>query len=81
MDSLDSIREFLGWCTVINMAVLTVAALMVAGARGWMSRLHGSMYGLGDDDLARAYFQYLAQYKIAIFVFNLVPYFALRLIG
>jgi hypothetical protein len=29
---------------------------------------------------ARAYFQYLAQYKILIFVFNLMPYLALRII-
>lgn len=28
---------------------------------------------------ARAYIQYLAQYKIAIFFFNLVPYLALRI--
>jgi hypothetical protein len=37
------------------------------------------MFGLDDTDLSRAYFQYLAQYKILIFVFNLMPYLALRI--
>jgi Family of unknown function (DUF6868) len=36
------------------------------------------MFGLSEADLSRAYFQYLAQYKIAIFVLNLVPYVALE---
>jgi hypothetical protein len=38
------------------------------------------MFGLGEADLSRAYFQYLAHYKIAILVFNLIPYVAVRLI-
>lgn len=36
------------------------------------------MFGLSQDDLSRAYFQYLAQYKIAIFVLNIAPYLALK---
>jgi len=39
------------------------------------------MFGLNEMDVARAYFQYLAQYKIAIFVLNLVPYIALRMLS
>ena len=46
-----------------------------------MSKLHAGMFGLAEADLARAYFQYLAQYKIATFVFNIAPYFALRIVG
>jgi hypothetical protein len=38
------------------------------------------MFDLAEADLSRAYFQYLAQYKILIFVFNLMPYLALRII-
>ncbi|MBJ21418.1 MAG: hypothetical protein GY910_12380 [bacterium] len=79
MDSLDSITRFLGWCSVINIGILGLAALAVATMRGMMTRIHGKLSGLGEGDLERAYFQYLAQYKIALFVFNLVPYFALRI--
>ena len=46
-----------------------------------IKRLHGRMLGLSEDDLSRAYFQYLAQYKIAVFVFNLAPYLALRIVA
>ena len=81
MESTDSLREFLGWCTVINMGFLLIAALAVSALRDFMMSVHRRMYRLSDDDLGRAYFQYLAQYKIAVFVFNLVPYMALRVMG
>ncbi len=79
MDSLDSLTGFFGWCTVINLGLLVTASLVVALARGPISSIHGKMYGLSEADLSRAYFQYLAQYKIAIFVFSLVPYIALKI--
>jgi hypothetical protein len=79
MTSLETLAAFLGWCTLINMGMLIFASLALASMRGTISKMHGSMYGLDDTDLARAYFQYLAQYKILIFVFNLMPYLALRI--
>jgi hypothetical protein len=80
LDSLDTLREFLGWCTVINSALLLAAAAALIPFRGPISSIHGRMFGLGEADLSRAYFQYLAHYKIAILVFNLIPYVAVRLI-
>jgi hypothetical protein len=38
------------------------------------------MFGLTDVDVLHTYFQYLGHYKIAILVFNLVPYIALKII-
>ncbi len=81
MDSLETIARFLGWCSVINAGILCVAALAIALGRDSISKIHGKIFGLDDAELARAYFQYLAQYKIAIFVFNIVPYFAVRILA
>lgn len=80
MESLETLAAFLGWCTLINMVMLMFASLLLVYMRGPISKIHGSMFGLDDTDLSRAYFQYLAQYKILIFVFNLMPYLALRII-
>ncbi len=81
MESLDSLTRFLGWCSVINLGILIFASLAVTLMRGQLLSIHGKMFGLGEADLSRAYFQYLAQYKIAIFVFNLVPYIALKIVA
>ena len=77
MNSAESIREFLGWCALINVGLLLFSSMVTMLLRGPISRLHGKMFGLSEEDVSRAIYQYLAQYKIVIIVFNLVPYLAL----
>ena len=79
MNSLEAVTTFFGWTTVINFALLIFSSIAVVAARGAISRIHGRMFGLEPVDLSQAYFQYLAQYKIAIIVFSLAPYIALKL--
>jgi hypothetical protein len=81
MDNLETITAFFGWCTVINVGFLAFGAIKIVGMRGPILKIHGKMFGLSEEDLSRAYFQYLVQYKIAVIVFNLVPYIALRSIA
>ena len=79
MNSLEAVTTFFGWTTVINIVLLFASTIMVIAMRGSISALHGRMFGLESVDLSRAYFQYIAQYKIAIIVFSLTPYVALKL--
>ena len=81
MSSIDVVREFLGWCSVINVGLLAVAALALVWLRGWASKIHARMFGLSEQDISREYFRYLARYKTAVLVFNVVPYVALRLMA
>jgi hypothetical protein len=78
MYSMETITAFLGWCTVINIAILAIATIGIITMRGFVSRIHASLFDLDQAALSRAYFQYLANYKIMIFIFNLVPYLALK---
>ena len=78
MMSMEALGTFLGWCTVINVGILVVAALGIAAMRGFAVKIHSGMYGLAEPDLLRAYFNYMANYKIAVFVLNLVPYIAVK---
>ena len=79
--TIEQIAQFLGWSTAINLGLLILSSTLVILLRVPITKIHSKMFPLSDEDLARAYFQYLAQYKILIFVFNLVPYIALRIIG
>lgn len=81
MESMQTIREILGWSTVLNAAVLVFSSLVLMIAGSSIKRIHSKMFGLSEDDLARSYFQYLAHYKIAILIFNLAPYVAIRIVG
>ncbi len=81
MNSLETLTVFLGWCTAINIGVLVVASIFVTLMRGAAVKTHSKMFGFDEVELSRQYFQYLGQYKIAIFVLNLIPYIALKIMG
>jgi hypothetical protein len=80
MQDINTLVTFFGWCTLINIVMLCAATLMLTAMRDFVSSIHSKMTGLGQSELSIAYFQYLANYKIAILMLNLVPYLALKLI-
>jgi len=79
MVSIDIVREFLGWCTIINIGILLVATIFLVLTRKSISKIHAKLFELSQADLSLSYFQFLGQYKLAIYVLNLVPYIALRI--
>ncbi len=81
MGSIEALTQFLGWCAVINIAFLLLATLFLAFTRTFALNVHTKMFALSEEDVLRAYFQYLAQYKIVALVFSVVPYAALKLMS
>ena len=81
MTSLETVTAFFGWTTVINFVLLAISTIALIAMRGFISRVHAKMFGLNPEDVSRDYVRYLAQYKIAIIVFSLVPYIALKLMS
>ena len=79
MESIDTIRVFLGWCTALNLGMLMLSSIiLVAGGKaiaGW----HASMFDLDAAEVRKEYFQYLSRYKALFLIFNLVPFLALRI--
>lgn len=81
MMTIEALTELLGWVSAINIAVLMFSTLTLIAMRGVISNIHSRLFGLDEQDLGRAYFQYLAQYKIAIIVLNIAPYIALKIMA
>ena len=79
--TVESLTELLGWASIINIAILLFSTLLLIAMRGAVTNLHSKLFGLDEKDLGRAYFQYLAQYKIAIIMLNITPYIALKIMG
>ena len=77
--TMESLTELLGWASALNILVLMLSTITLIAMRGTITKLHTKLFGLDEKDLGRAYFQYLAQYKIAIIVLNIAPYLALKI--
>lgn len=79
--NITDLTTFLGWCTVINFGLLIVIAGCLTSMRGFIKRIHSSMYGVPEEALDAIYFNYMANYKLLIFIFNLVPWAALKVMA
>ncbi len=81
MNSIETIREFLGWCSVINIGMLLVSTIMLTIMRSWVIKIHASTTGVSEVELPRIYIEFLGNYKILIIILNVVPYIALRIMA
>ncbi|MBU1700861.1 MAG: hypothetical protein KJ970_12540 [Candidatus Eisenbacteria bacterium] len=79
--TLEVVRSFFAWCSVINMALLVFWFLLFTFTRDWLKRFHGKWFNLSDSSFNAIHYGGLMFLKISLFLFNLVPYFALRIIG
>lgn len=77
--SIESLTTFLGWCSVINIAILLFSTLMMIIMRDLAVKIHSGLFRVAPEALPMTYLQYLGNYKIAIIILNIVPYIALRI--
>jgi hypothetical protein len=78
---IEEVRSVLGWCTLINYAVLLYWFAMFVLARDWMRRLHGRWFSFSDENFDAVHYALMGVYKLGIILLNLVPYLALRIVG
>ena len=78
--ALETIRNMLAWCSVINLGLLLWWFLFFTLAHDWTYRLHGKWYNLPVETFDAIHYAGLALFKVGIFLFNLVPYLALRIV-
>jgi hypothetical protein len=81
MITLSQLTELLGWATVINIAYLLLATLILVFMRGAISSIHSKMFDLDKKELSSKYFDFLSTYKILTLVFIVAPYIALKIMG
>ena len=76
----DILTTVFGWMTVLNIAFLLFITMMLITLQDWIAGIHGRMFQMEGSDVRRAYFRYLANYKLLIIMFCLVPWLALKLV-
>ena len=77
--TLDTLTTFFGWMALLNIVFLGLAALLLLTFKNRFAPMHAAMFDLDETEVKRAYFRWLAYYKIAALIFSIIPYIALRL--
>ena len=79
--TIEILRSLFGWCAVINMGLLLWWALVLWLAHDFVYRVHGRWYKLPAERFDAIHYTGMLYFKIGIFMFNIVPYCALRIVG
>ncbi len=79
--TIDLVRNALMWCSIINMGLLLWWFLFFTLAHDWVYRFHGKWFKLTVERFDTIHYAGIAFFKICIFMFNIVPYVALLIVG
>jgi hypothetical protein len=79
--TVEIIRDVLAWCAVINVGLLLLWLLFFMLAHDLVYRTHGKWFKLSVERFDAIHYAGMAFFKICIFLFNIVPYFALCIVG
>ena len=78
--TIDILRGVLGWCSIINMGLLLFWFLILLSAHDWVFRMHSRWFKISVETFDATHYAGIAFFKIAVFVFNIIPYIALRIV-
>jgi hypothetical protein len=78
---IDSITAFFMWCTILNVALLVLSSLICLCAGDWVYGIHSKWFSVSRETFNVAFYSFLGLYKVLVFVFNLIPYMALLIVG
>jgi hypothetical protein len=79
--TIESIRAVLAGCSVIDIGLLLFWFLFFSLAHDWIYRFHRQWFNLSVEKFDAIHYAGMALFKISIWLFNLVPYLAMRIVG
>ncbi len=81
MNNITAVTAFFGWCSILSIGILIYTTIMLSVFKGLAKSMHTKWFGISEEQLDIQYFTFLGHLKIAIIIFNIVPYLALRIIS
>lgn len=75
------IREFVGWCALINIGTFAVWVLALIAAGDWVYSIHSKWFKITKEQFYIIHYALIGFYKLSIFMFFLVPYLLIRNLG
>ena len=76
--SIETLRTFLGWSALLNLIWLTFLFFVFMLGKEWIYRLHSHWFSLSREAMDSIIYAAMAWYKLATFLFFVMPYLVLR---
>ena len=78
--TIENLRIFLGWCTLINAGMFAVWSLAFVFAHDLVFKVHARWFKIPEERFDEIHYTMMGHYKLAVILFNLAPYLVLRLV-
>ncbi len=78
---LAQLQTFLGWCILINYALLLIWFALLLWADSWIIGIHARIFRIEPETVRAEHFHLMGQFKFMIMIFNIAPWLALLLMG
>jgi hypothetical protein len=78
---MQMLTEFFMWCTIVNVSLLVLSFLLWMFAADLIYRWHSRWFPMQRETFNVVLYSFLGAYKISIYVFNIVPWVVLLIIG
>ncbi|MHC4516264.1 MAG: DUF6868 family protein [Planctomycetota bacterium] len=79
--SLELVRAFFGWMSVINLGALLFVLVMATFARDLAYSIHNRLMPMSKETWTQSAYTVFGFYKTCAFVFSIIPYLALCIVG
>ncbi|HKY56713.1 MAG TPA: hypothetical protein VJL80_01585 [Aeromicrobium sp.] len=79
MESIEFWTEFFGWCTVLNLGIYLISVVALFAMRSVVVSQGLRWFGVSEEAVLQTTYQWIGTYKLAIILFALVPWLALKL--
>jgi hypothetical protein len=81
MNDLVVLQSFFGWASIVGIVFISFVAILLFGFRKQMISMHQKIINIPEDKLNVLYFNFMAIFKIAIYVAFVIPYIALYILN
>ena len=79
--TIETMSEVLGWCSIINIGILLWWFFALTVLHDLVYKFHSKMFKISEERFNEIHYAGAMFFKIAVFFFNIVPYFVLRIVG
>lgn len=79
--SIEMLTAFFMWCTIINMGLMLFSFAMICLGREWAFAVHHKLFKITREQFDAGIFFFLGAWKIIVFVFFVIPWIALLIVG
>lgn len=78
---VQMLTRFFMWCTILNIGFLLFFFLVLIINIDFVYKMQSKLFPMSRETFNVVLYSFIAIYKIIIFVFNLVPWITLSIIG